>query len=128
MIRFVLLLLWRFVMVLEFIAFTLVMYLLSYLPAALRPWYFRLFRYWCRSFVRALGIDLRLHQHNTRPLPERYILVANHPSAFEDIGIPALFPVHSLAKIEVADWWIVGRDGSEQRQPVLSSPPLLLPK
>jgi 1-acyl-sn-glycerol-3-phosphate acyltransferase len=109
MIRFVLLLLWRLVMVLEFTVFTLVMYLLTFLPVILRPWYFSLFRYWCRSFVRALGIDLRLHQHNTRQLPERYILVANHPSAFEDIGIPALFPVHSLAKIEVADWWIVGR-------------------
>ena len=45
MIRLVLLLLWRLLLVLEFIAFTLVMYLLSYLPAALRPWYFRLFRY-----------------------------------------------------------------------------------
>ncbi len=28
---------------------------------------------------------------------------------FEDIGIPAVFPVHSLAKIEVRDWWLVGR-------------------
>ena len=112
MIRFVLLLLWRLLQVLEFSIFTLVMYLLTYLPRALRPWYFGLFRYWCRSFVRALGIDLRLHQHNTRPLPKHYILVANHPSAFEDIGIPALFPVHSLAKIEVADWWVVGRISS----------------
>jgi 1-acyl-sn-glycerol-3-phosphate acyltransferase len=109
MIRFALLLLWRLVGVLEFAVFTLVMYLLTFLPVVLRPWYFSLFRYWCRSFVRALGIDLRLHQHNIRPLPERYILVANHPSAFEDIGIPALFKVHSLAKIEVADWWFVGR-------------------
>lgn len=36
-------------------------------------------------------------------------MVANHPSAFEDIGLPALFDVISLAKAEVADWWILGR-------------------
>ncbi len=109
MIRFVAVLLWRVINVLELAVFTATLYVLSYLPRALRPFYFSLFRFWCRSFVRALGVELRLHQKNTLPLPERYILIANHPSAFEDIGIPALFPVHSLAKIEVKDWWIVGR-------------------
>ncbi|HEY9052492.1 MAG TPA: lysophospholipid acyltransferase family protein [Gammaproteobacteria bacterium] len=54
-------------------------------------------------------MDLKLHQKNLYPLPKQYILIANHPSAFEDIGVPALFNVHSLAKIEVKDWWIVGR-------------------
>ena len=102
-------LLWRVICWTELAAFTLLLYLLSWLPAALVPFYYALFRVWCRSFVRALGVDLRLHQKNTRPLPEHYILIANHPSAFEDIGIPALFPVHSLAKIEVKDWWFVGR-------------------
>jgi 1-acyl-sn-glycerol-3-phosphate acyltransferase len=93
----------------EFAVFTLFLYLLSFLPRALCPVYFSLFRFWCRGFVRALGVELRLHQKNTRALPAHYILIANHPSAFEDIGIPALFPVHSLAKIEVRDWWLVGR-------------------
>jgi 1-acyl-sn-glycerol-3-phosphate acyltransferase len=102
-------LLWRSVCWLELTVFTLVLYALSWLPGALVPFYYPLFRAWCRSFVRALGIDLRLHQKNTRPLPSQYILIANHPAAFEDIGIPALFPVHSLAKIEVQDWWLVGR-------------------
>ena len=102
-------LLWRSVCWLELTVFTLVLYALSWLPGALVPFYYSLFRAWCRSFVRALGIDLRLHQKNTRPLPSQYILIANHPAAFEDIGIPALFPVHSLAKIEVQDWWLVGR-------------------
>lgn len=102
-------LLWRIVCWLELAVFTLVLYVLSWLPAVLVPFYYPLFRFWCRSFVRALGIDLRLHQKNTRPLPSQYILIANHPAAFEDIGIPALFPVHSLAKIEVRDWWLVGR-------------------
>jgi len=102
-------LLWRIVCWLELTVFTLVLYALSWLPGALVPFYYPLFRFWCRNFVRALGIDLRLHQKNTRPLPPQYILIANHPAAFEDIGIPALFPVHSLAKIEVRDWWLVGR-------------------
>lgn len=106
-------LVWRILCWVELSLYTLFLYLLSYLPHTLiRGFYFPLFRVWCRSFVRALGVDLRLHQKNTRPLPAQYILVANHPSAFEDIGIPALFPVHSLAKIEVADWWLVGRISS----------------
>ena len=109
MVHFVAMLLWRIIAWVELTIFTLVLYLLSYLPPVLRPFYFSLFRLWCRSFTRALGVVLRLHQKNTRVLPERYILIANHPSAFEDIGIPALFPVHSLAKAEVRDWWLVGR-------------------
>ncbi len=90
--------------------FTVVMLVLAWLPAALRQRvYPPLFHAWCRVFVRAVNVDLRLHQKNVRPLPAQYILVANHPSSFEDIGVPALFPVTSLAKIEVRDWWIVGR-------------------
>jgi lyso-ornithine lipid O-acyltransferase len=93
----------------DFIAFTALMYLLSWLPLrGTRPvvW---LFRAWCRSFVRALDVELRLHQKNRKPLPARFILIANHPGALEDIGIPALFNVLSLAKVQVQDWFIVGR-------------------
>ncbi len=94
---------------LELVVFTAFMYAASYLPVGWRHWYPRLFHVWCRAFVRALGADLRLHQKYAQPLPRQYILISNHPSAFEDIGVPALFPVVSLAKIEVADWLIVGR-------------------
>lgn len=94
----------------ELAVVTLLLYMLSYLPSALlRPWYFSAFRLWCGLFVKALGVDLRLHQKNTRPLPPRYILIANHPSALEDVGIPTLFPVYSLAKEELKDWWWAGR-------------------
>lgn len=94
----------------DLVALTALLYALSYLPRRRSAWFYpRLFRLWCRAFVRFLDVDLRLHQKNRRPLPQRYILIANHPSAFEDIGIPALFPVYSLAKAEVRDWWIVGR-------------------
>ena len=110
MIGFIFKVAWRVICWIELTLFTLLMYLLSWLPRALlQGFYFPLFRFWSRAFVRALGVDLRVHQKNTRPLPEHYILIANHPSAFEDIGIPAIFPVHSLAKIEVRDWWLVGR-------------------
>jgi 1-acyl-sn-glycerol-3-phosphate acyltransferase len=95
---------------LELAALTMILYLLAWLPRGLlRPWYFPLFRLWCAFFVRALGVDLRLHQKNTRPLPPQFILVANHPSALEDVGIPTLFPVYSLAKEELKDWWWAGR-------------------
>src|SRR4051812_48823718 len=96
----------------DFIAFTGLMYLLSWLPwAGSRAGHpvARMFNAWCRAFVRALDVDLRLHQKNRRRLPERFILIANHPAAFEDIGIPALFNVVSLAKVQVQNWFIVGR-------------------
>jgi 1-acyl-sn-glycerol-3-phosphate acyltransferase len=90
--------------------YTLLIYLITFLPKNwLIGFYPRLFWLWCRLFVRALGVDLRLHQNYNRAMPKHYILIANHPSAFEDIGIPALFPVYSLAKIEVRDWWFAGR-------------------
>ena len=94
----------------DFILLTMILYIVSWLPHSLHGrMYFRMFRVWCRAFVRALDVDLKLHQKNLNPIPEQYILIANHPSAFEDVGIPALFEVYSLAKYEVAKWWIVGR-------------------
>src|SRR3982751_2669770 len=68
-----------------------------------------MFNAWCRAFVRALDVDLRLHQKNRKRLPPRFILIANHPAALEDIGIPAVFDVVSLAKLQVQNWTIVGR-------------------
>lgn len=84
-----------------------------YLPALLGrhrrgAGYHRLFRLWCWSWVHALGVDLRLVGHHQQPLPQHFLLIANHPSAFEDIGIPALFDVDCLAKHEVRHWPIVG--------------------
>lgn len=93
----------------DFAAFTALMFVLALVPWPGRHPVARLFNAWCRCFVRALDVDLRLHQKNRKRLPERYILIANHPSAFEDIGIPALFEVVSLAKLQVKDWFIVGR-------------------
>jgi 1-acyl-sn-glycerol-3-phosphate acyltransferase len=93
----------------DFIAFTALMYLLSWLPWPGTHPVRRLFNAWCRAFARAIDVDLRLHQKNLWHLPTRFILIANHPTAFEDIGIPALFDVVSLAKQQVQDWFIVGR-------------------
>ena len=100
-------LLWNWI---ELGLFTLFLYALAWLPRKLtNRFYTRLFYSWCRAFVRALGVDLRLHEKNIQPLPQQYILVANHPSAFEDIGIPALFPVYPLAKMGVKSWFLVGK-------------------
>ena len=99
----------RLVAIADFIAFTALLWLLAWLPWPGRHPVACMFGAWSRAFVRALGVDLRLHQKNLQGLPERYILIANHPSAFEDVGIPALFDVVSLAKVQVADWFIVGR-------------------
>jgi len=102
--------LWLFWCWIEFIIFTLFLYVLSWLPRFItNPFYSTLFYTWCRVFSRALGVDLRLHEKNRKPLPKQYILVANHPSAFEDIGVPALFDVHPLAKMGVKNWFLLGR-------------------
>jgi len=94
----------------ELVVFTLFLFLLSWLPRFLTAAYYHyFFRIWCSFFVRALGVDLRLHEKNLEPLPEQYILIANHPSALEDVGIPTLFNVVMLAKAGVRKWWLVGR-------------------
>ncbi len=92
------------------IVLSIVLYLLSLLPRTFSvSYYHSLSRFWCRVFVRALDTDLKLVHKNTRPLPEHYILVANHPSAFEDFAIPALFDIYPLAKTGVRDWLLLGR-------------------
>src|SRR5210317_312746 len=102
--------LWLLYCWVELTIFTTFLYALSFFPHLIsRTFYFFLFRLWCKVFVNALGVDLRLHQKNIQPIPRHFILIANHPSAFEDIGVPALFNVYSLAKAEVADWLWVGR-------------------
>jgi 1-acyl-sn-glycerol-3-phosphate acyltransferase len=101
---------WLFWCWIELAVFTLVLYILAWLPSLLtRPYYHSLFRIWCGFFVRALGVDLRLHEKNHKRLPKHYILIANHPSALEDVGIPTLFDVYPLAKYEVKSWWLVGK-------------------
>ena len=68
---------------LDLLLFTLLMLLLAAMPQAwIRGIYPPMFHAWCRVFVRAVNIDLRLHQKNLCPLPRQYILIANHPSAF----------------------------------------------
>src|SRR5210317_1072458 len=88
----------------ELIVFTLLMYVMSFLPPTWREgWYRHLFRRWSRTWLHALGVDLRLHHKNAHPLPQRFILIANHPSSLEDVAIPSLFDVDSVAKHEVRD-------------------------
>mgnify|MGYP001547136083 FL=1 len=95
---------------LELSVFTLALYALSWLPRAFTGnYYHNLSRTWCKYLVRALGIDLRLHQKNRKPLPDQYILISNHPSALEDFAIPALFDIYPLGKQGVRQWYFIGR-------------------
>lgn len=101
---------WRLVGWADLVLLTLLLWALSWLPPrSTKGWYPRMFRAWCRYFVRALGVELHRHERYPGMLPARYLLIANHPSAFEDVAIPALFPVDSLAKSQVRDWWFAGR-------------------
>lgn len=102
--------LWQLVAILDLVIFSIFLFVLAFIPRRLTHGFYRpLFRHWCHVFIHALRIDLRLHQHFTRPLPDTYILIANHPSIFEDIGIPALFDTYPVAKEEVRTWFIGGR-------------------
>lgn len=95
---------------LEFVLVTLVLYTLSFVPSRwIGPYYEKFFFFWARTFVRGLDVDVRLHQHYAGKLPEHYIVIANHPSAFEDIGLPSLFNAYSVAKEGVRHWFMVGR-------------------
>jgi 1-acyl-sn-glycerol-3-phosphate acyltransferase len=106
-------LIWRLLAAIDLLLFTLAMLLLALLPASwLSTIYPPLFQRWCHTFIAALGVELRIHQHFHGTMPTHYILIANHPSALEDIGIPAYFKVRSLAKIEVKSWFIVGKIAS----------------
>jgi len=94
----------------EFVLVTLLLYALSFLPTkVLGSAYERMFYFWSRVFVRALDVDIRVHQHYAGSLPDHYIVIANHPSAFEDVGLPSLFNASSVAKEGVRDWFMVGR-------------------
>lgn len=91
-------------------ALCVLLYVLSHLPKSFSGRYYHfLSRYWCGILVRALDVDLKLVHKNQRPLPDQYILIANHPSALEDFGVPALFDIYPLAKEGVRDWMILGR-------------------
>jgi 1-acyl-sn-glycerol-3-phosphate acyltransferase len=110
MLHFVARSLWLFWNWIELSLFTLFLYVLAWIPRGLtKTFYTHLFYIWCRSFCRALRVDLRLHEKQLKPIPKQYILVANHPSAFEDIGVPALFDVIPLAKMGVRDWYLLGK-------------------
>lgn len=92
------------------ILLSILLYVLSHMPRAFSGRYYHyLSRLWCRIFVRALDVDLKLVHKNTKPLPEHFILIANHPSAMEDFGVPALFDIYPLAKEGVRDWIVLGR-------------------
>jgi len=110
------------------------LFLISFLPKALSGRYYHyLGRIWCRLFVRGLDVDLRLVNNSQKDIPQRFILIANHPSALEDFGIPALFDIYPLAKAGVRDWFLLGRisefagtvfverENSESRQQALTS-------
>ena len=60
----------------DFVLVSLLVYLLAYLPWSGPHPVRRLFPVWCRAFVRALDVDLRLHQKNRQRLPARFILIA----------------------------------------------------
>jgi 1-acyl-sn-glycerol-3-phosphate acyltransferase len=100
------------VAVVDGIFMTAVLWVLAWLPTKVRdPIYPALYQYWSGCFVRIMGVDLRLHHKNRLPLPEHYLLVANHPSSFEDAGIPHSFPVRAIAKKELTAVPILGRIG-----------------
>jgi 1-acyl-sn-glycerol-3-phosphate acyltransferase len=95
----------------DLIILSLLVYTVSCLPLTVRKWVFTpLFRAWCGALVRGFRKQLFIHQKYKGKLPKQFIAISNHPSCFEDFGMPYLFPTaRFLSKKEVSNWWIAGR-------------------
>ncbi|MAZ44356.1 MAG: hypothetical protein CMF48_04190 [Legionellales bacterium] len=104
--------LYKVILLIDLLLITFILLIACFLPYSLRPisklvrW---IFVRWSHAFKRFLGVELIVHQHHQNPLPKQYIVIANHPSIFEDIGMPMTFDAHFLGKAEVAKWPVVGR-------------------
>jgi len=99
----------RSVAVFDFVIFTIMMYALSYLPKPCLGFYPHWFRRWCKCFIDALGVELYIHEQYLGKLPNHFIVISNHPSAFEDLGMSYVFKVRFLAKRELKEWYVFGR-------------------
>lgn len=99
----------RVLCLLDLVLYTIWLYILSFLPKILLKSYPKKFQRWCRLFCHAFGVTLQVHEQYVHDLPTQYIVIANHPSLFEDIGMPAVFAARFLSKHEVQHWWIGGR-------------------
>lgn len=94
----------------DFLLCTVVTYLISFLPYNKFGWLTQpCFRMWCRCFARFVGVKVYAHERHLDRLPDQYIVIANHPSIFEDIGMPATVPARYLAKGDVEKWPIGGQ-------------------
>ncbi len=110
MITSLLRIIWKMLSIIDLILYTAWIYVLTFLPHAFRNRiYPKRFQRWCQIFCKALNVKLHVHEHYQGQLPEKYIVIANHPSLFEDIGMPAIFNAKFLSKAEVRNWWIGGR-------------------
>ena len=69
----------------------------------------RMFRMTCRGFLRFLNIRCHIYQKYKGVMPKNFILISNHPSGVDILAINSLFSVYPLAKIEVQNWWFLGR-------------------
>lgn len=96
----------------EFVILTTILYLFSWIPFGRNIFsriYRSIYRYWLIVFVKTVNIDLRIHQRYLKKIPKQYIVVANHPSLLDNIGLAQVFDVRYLAKAEVKNWPIFGR-------------------
>ncbi len=93
-----------------FLLLTTAFLFLSMLPSALAKRYFPLlYQRWSACFFGIFGIAENIHPMNTYPIPEKFILISNHPSGIELVWLPARFKVIPLAKAEIRDWFLLGR-------------------
>ena len=102
----------KIILFIDLFILSILLFLMAFLPTSIRPigrlirW---MFMRWAESFRRFLGVDLAVHQHHAKPLPKQFIVISNHPSIFEDIGMPMVFDARFVGKREVRDWFLVGR-------------------
>lgn len=64
-------------------------------------------RWWCRTVLHCLGIQLEISTELDRRLPP-CLIVANHVSFVDIVAIRALFDAAFVAKSEIARWPLIG--------------------
>ena len=95
---------------LDFALIVLLSLICALLPISLNQFFMHhMFRMTCRAFMRFLNIRCHLYQKYKGILPKNYILISNHPSGVDILVLNSLFSVYPLAKMEVQNWWFLGR-------------------
>jgi 1-acyl-sn-glycerol-3-phosphate acyltransferase len=93
----------------NFLVFTGIILLISFLPQALISGFFpKLYQWWSYAFFCWFGLEEHIHVKYTLPLPQQYILISNHYTGLDVVWLPGKFYVKPLSKDALRKWPLIG--------------------